>query len=241
VALAYDPAVGLDPNAMDAFGLGAEDRAAWLATGLSEEAFDDWLMDRVARRPRGTRAREVYGAEDVHDFARLAILDALAPGLGDRLIDIGCGGGLLLRDAIGRGAEATGVDHSDDMVVLARKRAPAAAVVLAAAEALPFGENAFTAVSMSIVFVFLPHPLAALRESRRVLAPGGRLAVYTTSEELRGTPAAPEPFASRAFFHSDAELIALAKGAGFGAVSVDRHDGAQLLTGRALRSNLDIE
>jgi hypothetical protein len=32
----------------------------------------------------------------IHDFARRAILDALAPA--DRLLDVGCGGGLLVRD-----------------------------------------------------------------------------------------------------------------------------------------------
>ena len=35
----------------------------------------------------GRRAREVYGAEDVHDFARRAILLALAPGPGDRVLE----------------------------------------------------------------------------------------------------------------------------------------------------------
>jgi hypothetical protein len=56
-----------------AFGLGEEDLTAWRQAGLSDGAFEDWLIDRVARRPTGTRARRVYGAEDVHDFARGAI------------------------------------------------------------------------------------------------------------------------------------------------------------------------
>ena len=60
------------------FGLGDEDIAAWRASGLGDAEFVDWLTDRVARRPSGSRAREVYGAEDVHDWARRAILDSLA-------------------------------------------------------------------------------------------------------------------------------------------------------------------
>ena len=44
-----------------------------------------------------------------HDFARRAILDALALGPEDRLLEIGCGGGLLLRDALAFGASATGI------------------------------------------------------------------------------------------------------------------------------------
>ena len=63
---------------LGAFGLGHEDLRAWQDTGLPEEAFDGWLTDRVARRPAGARARRVYGAEDVHDFARRAIPGALA-------------------------------------------------------------------------------------------------------------------------------------------------------------------
>jgi ubiquinone/menaquinone biosynthesis C-methylase UbiE len=213
-------------------GLGDEDQAAWEASGLPAAAFEDWLVDRVARRPTGDRAREVYGAEDVHDFARRAILGALALRPGDRLLELGCGGGLLLRDALAAGAAATGLDHSEEMVALARRRAPGAEVVLGSAEALPFADGAFSAAAASIVLMFLPEPVAALREWRRVLAPGGRLAVYTTAPELRGTPAAPEPIASRAFFYDDAQLAALAQQAGFADVAVADDDGGQLLTAR---------
>jgi SAM-dependent methyltransferase len=214
-----------------AFGLGDEDRAAWEASGRGD--FDAWLLDRVARRPQGARAREVYGAEDVHDFARGAILGALALAPGDRLLEIGCGGGLLLREALETGAAATGVDHSEDMVRLAAEKAPGAHVVRASADALPFPDGAFTAVAMSVVFFFLDDPHGVLAECRRVLAPGGRLAVYTTAPELRGTPAAPEPFASHGHFHADEELVALAAGAGFAGARVVNEDGGQLLTARA--------
>jgi SAM-dependent methyltransferase len=214
------------------FGLGDEDRAAWEASGLGEAAFGDWLTDRVARRPTGSRARAVYGAADVHDFARRAILGALALGPGDRLLEIGCGGGLLLREALAAGAEATGLDHSDEMVRLAAERAPGAEVVAGEAERLPFADAAFTAVAMSVVFFLLAEPVRVLRECRRVLEPGGRLAVYTTAPELRGTPAAPEPLASRAHFHTDAALAALAEEAGFAGARVVNDRGGQLLTGR---------
>lgn len=67
---------------MRSFGLSDEDLAAWREGELPDDAFDDWLTDRVARRPAGTRARRVYGAEDVHDFVRRAILDVLARAAG---------------------------------------------------------------------------------------------------------------------------------------------------------------
>jgi SAM-dependent methyltransferase len=178
---------------LHAFGLGSEDLVAWRKSGSSEESFEDWLTDRVARRPSGSRARRVYGAEDVHDFARRAILEALMLRPGDHLLELGCGGGLLLRDALAAGARATGLDHSEVMVELARARAPGSEVVLARTETLPFAEDMLSAVAMSVVFFFLDDPAAVLRECHRVLRPGGRLAVYTTGPELRGTPAAPEP------------------------------------------------
>jgi SAM-dependent methyltransferase len=212
------------------FGLRGEDHAAWCESGLPPEAFDDWLTDRVARRPTGGRAREVYGADEIHAFARRAILDALQLESDDRLLEIGCGGGLLLREALATGASVTGLDHSDDMVRLAAERARGAEIVLGGADALPFGNAEFTAVAMSIVLIFLPDPVAALRECHRVLRPGGRAAVYTTGPELRGTPAVPEPLASRCHFYDDARLTDLARGAGFSEVTVDNDGGGQLLT-----------
>ncbi len=215
---------------MRSFGLSDEDLAAWRASEFPDDAFDDWLTDRVARRPAGARARRVYGAEDVHDFVRRAILDVLALAPGDHVLDVGCGGGLLLRDALATGASATGVDHSEAMVELARERAPGAQVLLADAAQLPFADAAFTAVSMSVVFFFLPDPVRALHEARRVLQPEGRLAVFTTGPELRGTPAAPEPIASQGNFYSDQELVDLARAAGLIGAKVHSDRGGQLLT-----------
>jgi SAM-dependent methyltransferase len=226
---------GRDAETLHALGLGDEDLAAWQESGLPADAFDDWLTDRVARRPSGSRAREVYGAEEAHDFARRAILDGLRLRQDDELLELelGCGGGLLLRDALATGASATGLDHSEEMVELARRRAPGARVVLGRAESLPFANDEFTAVAMSVVFFFLDDPVGVLRECRRVLRPDGRLAVYTTGPELRGTPAAPEPIASRGHFYNDDELTQLALRAELRDVVVVHDQGGQLLTALA--------
>jgi len=61
----------------------------------------------------------------------------------------------------------------------------------------------------------------------------GRIAVYTTAPELKGTPAAPYPLATRGHFYEDEELEAHAREVGFREVEVRRpDDGAQLLVAR---------
>jgi ubiquinone/menaquinone biosynthesis C-methylase UbiE len=200
----------------------------------------DWVTDRKARRPRGRRARAVYGAPDVHSFAWKSVLDALALGPGDELLDVGCGGGVFLRRALETGCRATGLDHSRTMVRLARKlneeavRGGRLRVVHGQAEQLPFADGEFTAVSSIVAFLFFADPVRVLAQMRRVLAPGrGRVAIFTTPPEAKGTPAAPYPLATRAHFYTDAELERLPLAAGFGESRVTRTEiGGQLLVAR---------
>jgi SAM-dependent methyltransferase len=196
----------------------------------------DRMTDRVARRPHGRAARRTYGAEDAHSFAWGPVLDALRLTSDDTLLDVGCGGGVFIRRALQTGCRAVGIDHSRDMVRLARKtNGDRARIVLGSAEHLPFEDAGFTAISCLVAFLFFPEPVTALREFRRVLErERGRIAVYTTAPELKGTPAAPYPLATRGHFYEDDELAALAREAGFAEVAVLRPDpgGAQLLVAR---------
>jgi SAM-dependent methyltransferase len=195
----------------------------------------DRMTDRVARRPRGREARETYGADDVHSFAWEPVLDALQLTRDDVLLDVGCGGGVFLRRALETGCRAVGIDHSPEMVQLARQTTQERArIVRGSADALPFGEGEFTAVSSIVAFFFFPDAVAALLEFRRVLDPArGRIAVYTTAPEMKGTPAAPYPLATRGHFYEDDELEAHARTAGFREADVRHPDqGAQLLVAR---------
>src|SRR5437899_736868 len=70
-------------------------------------------------------------------------------------------------------------------------------IKLASAGQLPFPDATFTAADMTGVLGFLPDPLAAFREIHRVLRPGGRFVALGSDPALHGTPAAPEPIASR--------------------------------------------
>ena len=199
----------------------------------------DWRIDRmtnrVARRPSGRRARQVYGADDVHSFAWEPVLEALQLTPDDLLLDVGCGGGVFLRRAMQSGCRAVGLDHSRDMVRLARQTTRGdARIVRGSAESLPFEDGGFTAISCLVAFFFFPDPVAVLREFRRVLdRQRGRVAVITTPPEMKGTPAAPYPLATRGFFHEDMELERLAAAAGFTFARVTRTEsGAQLLFAR---------
>jgi ubiquinone/menaquinone biosynthesis C-methylase UbiE len=199
----------------------------------------DWRIDRmtnrVARRPSGRRARKVYGADDVHSFAWEPVQEALQLTPDDLLLDVGCGGGVFLRRALQTGCRAVGLDHSRDMVRLARQTTRGdARIVQGSAEGLPFEDGEFTAISCLVAFFFFPDAVAVLREFRRVLDPErGRVAVFTTPPEMKGTPAAPYPLATRGHFYEDRELEGLALAAGFTVARVTRTEiGAQLLFAR---------
>jgi SAM-dependent methyltransferase len=188
----------------------------------------DWLTDRGARRPAGALARATYGDPVYHYPNFRVILAELAPGPDDRLLEVGCGGGALLRDALASGCSAAAIDHSPDMVRLARRtnaRAIAQGrleIVEAEADRLPFADQSFSRAAMTAVLGFLPDPVAALAEVRRVLAPGGRFVALGSDPEVRGTMAAPEPMASRLRFYDTEALEGLARRAGFDDVRVER-------------------
>ena len=181
----------------------------------------DRKVDRIARKPWGAQARKTYGAPSAHDFLWPGVLGALGLERDDRLLDVGCGGGAFLRHVRETvGCEVAGVDHSRAMVRIA---APYAA--LGDAQALPFETGYFTAVSSIVAFMFFSDPLRALREMRRVLdRERGRGAVWTASPESRGTPASPEPVASRAHLYRDEELVELGRAAGFPAAHLGARD-----------------
>jgi SAM-dependent methyltransferase len=190
----------------------------------------DWLTDRRARRPSGAQARSVYRDPLYHYPNFLAILAELRLTADDMLFEVGCGGGALLKKALTSGCRAAAIDHSAEMVRLAQEvnhEAVAAGrleVKRASAEELPFPAATFTCAVMTGVVGFLPNPLATLREIQRVLKAGGRLVVLGSDPAWRGTPAAPEPMASRLRFYTDDELRQLAVDAGFDNATVVRRD-----------------
>ena len=100
------------------------------------------------------------------------------------MLDLGCGTGKFARVLAERGlARVWGVDPSAEMLAEARKRVPSSVgLKLGEAERLPFKADWFDAAVLWTVVHLIQRPLA-FAELKRVLAPGGRLAIVTFAPE----------------------------------------------------------
>jgi ubiquinone/menaquinone biosynthesis C-methylase UbiE/GNAT superfamily N-acetyltransferase len=100
---------------------------------------------------------------------------------GQRLLDVGCGPGTITVDLAARVApgEVIGIDRSEEVIAAARSLDAPANVRFEVGDvyALAFEHAAFDVVHAHQVLQHLSDPVGALRELRRVLRPGGRLAV----------------------------------------------------------------
>jgi SAM-dependent methyltransferase len=96
---------------------------------------------------------------------------------GDRVLDVGCGAGAFLRLVASRGGRPFGLDASEPLVELARKRVPEADLRVGDMEALPYEEDAFDLVTGFTSFFFANDMVAALREAARVARPGAAVVI----------------------------------------------------------------
>ncbi len=107
------------------------------------------------------------------------IFELLGPLDGKRLLDVGCGDGLIAAELARRGAHVVGLDADATMVAAARSRAERESVQLRViegrAEMLPFDDAVFDYVLAVAVLCFVPDADRAVAEMARVLKPGGRL------------------------------------------------------------------
>jgi len=134
------------------------------------------------------RVEALYQTPDVV-AQRERVLSAVALREGERVVDLGCGPGLLalqMAQRVGPGGEIQCVDASTSMIAIARRRCGSVDWVQVRAgdvSALPFADCTFDAAVCTQVYEYVPDIERALSELYRVLKPGGRAVVVDTDWE----------------------------------------------------------
>ncbi len=136
----------------------------------------------------------------------------LGVGRNDRVLDVACGSGLALELARMRGAECAGIDASHRLVAIARDRNPGSDVRVGDMHELPWGDESFD-VATSFRGIWRTTP-EALADVRRVLRPGGRVAM-TVWGDVGKSPGAwmflPFRWAHEAQVDNQAQMVSLGR------------------------------
>ena len=124
---------------------------------------------------------------------RQRLIDLLRPRPGERVLDIGCGGGAFCREVaplVAPGGSVVGIDAAPAAIGIAGRLAAVenrSALTFAEADGhdLPFAAASFDAAACISVLGFCENPGQVLAEAWRVLRPGGRLLVVNSDEDTR--------------------------------------------------------
>lgn len=137
----------------------------------------------------GDLARIQRALSQSHDLMvrRAAILHMLNLRVGERVLELGCGGGFLAVEAarfVGPSGRVIAIDTSPEQITTATQICAGFDWVecrVADANALPFDDGLFDAVFCNQVIEYMPDLGRALGETRRVLRSGGRFVVMATN------------------------------------------------------------
>jgi SAM-dependent methyltransferase len=170
-------------------------------------------------------------APGIRDAASLQVLvKESGAGPRDRVLDVACGPGLVVKAFAQTAAHVTGIDLTPAMIERAREHTRGCANVrleVGDVTALPYPDASFTIVLSRFAFHHFPQPLAVLEEMQRVCAPGGVVMVCDLV-------ASPEPHKAAAFH----ELEMLRDPSHARALRIEQLRGLFERTGLALRSSL---
>ena len=178
--------------------------------------YDDELWELVPANPGPP-------PEHLREFVR-------SLGRVDRALDVGCGDGRLSAEL--DAAELTGADVSAVALGRARDRLPEARLAELEVDApLPFGDGEFDLVLIAETLEHVRDVQLLLSEARRVLRPGGTLAVTTPATGPLMRP--PHPLSPHLRFLTRRSLARLVDELGFDVRSLERRAGT--LVARATR------
>jgi SAM-dependent methyltransferase len=107
------------------------------------------------------------------------VFDKTNVSRGTRLLDVGCGSGLAAQLAAKLGADVTGMDATEALLAIARERVPNGDFRSGEMEELPYADASFDVVTGFNSFQYASDPVNALRQARRVVKPGGYVAMVT--------------------------------------------------------------
>ncbi|MCB0596315.1 MAG: methyltransferase domain-containing protein [Lewinellaceae bacterium] len=135
--------------------------------------------DQIAPHYNHTRQADPYLLE--------RLFHHLNPQKGSQYLDIGCGTGNYTIALHRKGIAFTGVDPSEEMLKKARLKCSTIDWKQGKAEALPLGDNAVDGILASLTLHHWTSLDKGFRELSRVLKPGGRIVVFTsTPEQMQG-------------------------------------------------------
>jgi 2-polyprenyl-6-hydroxyphenyl methylase/3-demethylubiquinone-9 3-methyltransferase len=128
----------------------------------------------------------------LHDLnpARLDYIDARAGLAGKRVLDVGCGGGLLAEGMARRGARVTGIDLAPEALAVARLHAIESGIAVeyrqVAVETLADSEpGRFDVVTCLEMLEHVPDPAAVVASLARLVRPGGHVVCSTLNRNAR--------------------------------------------------------
>ncbi len=183
-------------------------QSLWRDTAGADAAKARELAGRLELRARAKDEAE----------ARQAYLDLMGVAAGERVLDVGCGSGVVTREIaerVGAGGRVVGLDPSPALLAVAHELAQEAGIGdrvefrKGSALQLPFPDGSFDAVLCVTVLSHVPGGEGAIPELARVLRPGGRLGIFDLDTDMT------------AFTHADRALTRRIVAAASDALAVD--------------------
>jgi SAM-dependent methyltransferase len=141
------------------------------------------LMAEPERWQISTDAAEVYEScfvPAIFGAWATPVADAAGIRMGNKVLDVGCGTGVLAREAlrrVGQEGLVVGLDLNQGMLAVAARAEPKIEWRQGDAVSLPFEDASFDVVVSQFALMYFPDRVASLSQMWRTLAPGGRLAV----------------------------------------------------------------